>query len=366
MKKENEVRLYAKLKNGQIRQWSIWSEKDYIYMDYGVLGGESVTDSEHVLVGLATRTLEEQIQSRINSRANKKIDSGYVYSLKDAKENVRTNALGYKRPSKCLPWNTAKKTFPYSVTYIQRKLDGHHCNIVNDNGKLVAYSSNGKVIDTIHEILSSIEVPVGRTIEGELYHHGTPLQTISSWVKKRQENTKLLEYIIYDIDLKTCYSDRIKVLNSLKIIDSKYCKIHKTDLVIGKFNVLPLIKKEVHDGYEGLVMRPTGFAHADGTRSKGCIKVKPIHFEGEFAIDDEFLVVNILSSEDGWARLQCETEEGKKFMVSCHGNMGYKTYVLKNKNDFINKHVEIEFAGYTKSKIPQHPVAKRWREKFDE
>lgn len=366
MSKKNRTDLFSKSSTGAIWQWSIWSENDWIYMDYGVIGGESRTDSEHVPLGLATRTLEEQIISRINSRISKKLDSGYVRSIKEAKENKRTNSLGYKRPSKCVPWNSAKKSFPFTQTYSQRKLDGHHCNIVNDDGVYVAYSSNGKIIDTIPEILDSIVIPNGRTIEGELYHHGTILQTISSWVKRRQENTKLLKLVVYEIDCEGDYSERLKELKRLQIKNKNFVEIHHTDLLVGKFDVLPLIKKEVESGYEGLVLRPIGFPHSDGKRTKGAIKVKPIHFKGEFAIDDEFLVVDVLSSKDGWGRLKCDNGRGKTFFVSAPGTIAQKTEVLKNKENYIHKHVEIEFAGWTKSKIPQHPVAIRFREKHEE
>lgn len=365
--RNNETTLYAKDSRNNIRQWTIWSEDQYIYMDYGVLGGESITDHEHVPCGLSTRTIEEQIESRINSRVNKKKDSGYVCSIEEAKSEKRTNSLGYKMSSKCMPWNKAKKDFRYEMTYLQTKLDGHHCSIVNDDGVKIAYSSSGKIIDTIPEIVNSIDVPNGRTIEGELYHHGTPLQTISSWVKKRQKETLNLKFVVYEIDIPFIgYGERIEHLKRLKINDSRFVKIHKTDLLIGRFNVLTLIKQEVERGYEGLVLRPHDEPYTEGKRNRGAIKVKPIHFKGEFAIDDEFLVVDILSSKDGYARLKCETEDGKVFFVLCHGTNEYKAHVYKNKHDYTLKHIEIEFAGYSKSKIPLHGVAKRWREKFDE
>lgn len=363
---DNRVDLFSKCKNEQIRRWSIWSEEDYIYMDYGVLGGETQTDNEHIPMGLSTRTLEEQIQSRINSRVNKKIDQGYVHSIEDARNNIRTNALGYPRSSKCKAFNKVKN-FPYGKVYSQRKLDGHHCTIINDDGTYVAYSSSGKIIDTIPEILASIEIPVGRLIEGELYHHGTILQTISSWVKRRQENTLKLKFVVYEVNLSDVgYGERLRFLNNLKIHNKNFVEIHKTDLLIGEFNVLPLIKQEVEKGYEGLVLRPDDNSYASFEKTDACIKVKPIHFKGEFAIDDEFLVVRILSSKDGWAILVCVTDKGKEFRVSAPGSMPEKTEVLRNKENYIHKHVEIEFAGWTKRKVPQHPVALRWREKFEE
>lgn len=363
--KENLRTLYAKGKgDDKILVWSIWSEGNKIFMEHGTLYGETVQSSEVVTHGLSTRTLEEQILSRINSRTNKKKDVGYVESLEAARENDRRNALGYKRPAKCQPYNEVDGRFRhYSYVGIQKKLNGHHACVVNDNGKLVMYSSNGKVIDTMPEVLEDIEIPVGSTIEGELYHHGAQLQTISSWVRRRQDGTHNLTYHIYDIDMHESYMERLDVLRSLKLNDR--CVVLDTDFVYGEVNLEPLLKDAIEKKFEGLVLRLDGFPHEDGVRSKGLIKVKPRHFK-KFRVDDEFLVVNIFSSADGWARLQCETEEGKKFIVSCHGDIPYKTSVLKDKGKYIGKHVRVEFESYTKDKVPFHPVALEWREKFDE
>ena len=95
------------------------------------------------------------------------------------------------------------------------------------------------------------------------------------------------------------------------------------------------------------------------------IKVKPRHFKN-FLVDDEFLVVDILPSKDNWARLVCETEEGKRFKVSCHGTIEYKTFVLERKDLYIGKHIRAEFESYTKAKVPFHGVALYWRDKFEE
>lgn len=361
----NKTTLYSKSAHGKLRFWEIWSEGDIIYMEYGNIDGESIINEEHIPCGLANRTLEEQINLRINSRINKKKDEGYVESKEDALNNIKTNSLGFKKPAKCHSWNKYGHKFPFSTTYIQHKLDGHHCNIICIDGKNIAYSSNGKIIDTIPEILQSIEIPEGMVIEGELYSHGTPLQTISSWVRRRQDNTKKLHYFIYDIDLQECYSRRFELLNQLKI-NNEFCSIMPSKIITGNFDVNKYMKAALEERYEGLVLRSIGFPHMDGKRSKGMLKVKSIHFKGEFAMDDEFLVVNILSSVDGFARLQCETIDGNKFMVLCHGTHEYKKHVLENKKEFLFRHVRIEYSGWTKDKKPFHPVALEWREKFEE
>jgi DNA ligase-1 len=363
IKKENFCELFGKDAKEKIRVWRIWSEDNFIFMETGLLDGEKIIFDEEVEEGLASRTLEEQILSRINSRINKKIDSGYLKSLEDAKNNVRTNSLGFKKPAKCSRYDQQKNKIPYDKTFVQPKLDGHHCNIICDSGVNIAYSSNGKIIDSIPELLANIKLKEGELVEGELYCHGVPLQTISSWVKKKQKESEQLRFYAYDYASEECYSKR---LERLKEIDFGYqAEVLETDLFYGKFYVDKLLEERIQQGYEGLVLRLLNFPHESGKRSKGLIKVKPMHF-GEFKIDDEFLVVDIISSKDGWAILVCETEEGKQFKVSCHGTFEYKTEVYQNRDDYFGKHIRIEYAGLTKDKKPFHPVAICWREKFEE
>jgi len=359
--RENFRELFCKDAGGRIRFWSIWNEDNIIYMEHGQVDGESVCSDEIVDDGLAGRTLEEQVLSRIESRYNKKVDAGYVPDIRKAEKDERTNGLGFKRPAKCSAYNGSNGRFyAEGWTGIQKKLNGHHANVVNDNGTLKMYSSNGKIIDTMPELLEGLELPEDRTIEGELYCHGIPLQTISSWVKRRQPDSHRIEYHIYDICGTGRYQDRFSELQSMKMNDR--CKVVHTDFVTGEFNLEPLLKSAIDNKFEGLVLRLDGFGHMAGRRTKALVKVKPRHFKN-FRVDDEFLVVNIFSSKDGWARLQCETEEGKKFMVSCHGDIPYKTHVLEHKSNFIGKHIRCEFESYTKDKVPFHPVALEWREK---
>lgn len=357
--------LYAKDSKQLIREWSIWSDGESIHIESGLLGGNLVHTSEDVHFGLAGRTREEQIQMRINSRVNKKKDSGYVESLEQARENVRTNSLGFLKPAKCSRFDQEMNRIPYTETFVQPKLDGHHCSIVNSNGELIAFSSNGKIIDSIDHILDGMIIPVGALVEGELYHHGTPLQTISSWVKRKQEGTKNLHFYCYDYAHPGCYSERYEILKHV-IEYGDNASFLETLFFIGEFSVLDVVKEYTEQGYEGAILRLAGYSHEPGKRSKGLVKCKPMHFDGAFKIDDEFLVVNISPSKDGWAILHCETEIGVTFRVSAPGSMKEKEFVYSNRNEYIGKHVRIEFSAWTKDKKPFHPVAIEWREKFEE
>lgn len=363
MKKENFCELFAKDSKEKIRVWRIWHEGNIIFTESGLLDGEKIIFEEEIEEGLASRTLEEQILLRINSRKNKKIDSGYVENLEDAKNNVRTNSLGFLKPAKCSRYDQQKNKIPFDKTFVQPKLDGHHCNIVCKDGVNIAYSSNGKIIDSVPALVADIRLKEGELIEGELYHHGTPLQTISSWVKRKQKESEQLRFYAYDYASEECYSERLKRLQEINF--GFYAEVLKTDLVMGKFNVDKVLEHSIQEGYEGLVLRLINYPHEAGKRSKGIIKVKPMHF-GNFKIDDEFLVIDIEKSKDGWAILVCETEEGKHFKVSAHGSFEEKRKVYEERESYFGKHIRIEYAGLTKDKKPFHPVAVCWREKFEE
>lgn len=359
--------LYAKDSKGKLRVWSIWSEDKQICMEYGTEDGETITNSEPVLFGLANRTPEEQIQMRINSRVNKKKDAGYTESRDDALSNKRTNTLGYPRPMNAKAI-TNKRQVP-NEWFIQFKYNGHRCMIINDSGNIVSYSKGGKLIETIPEILEEVrDLPEGIVLDGELYKHGVPLQTISSWVRRRQPDTLKLKFKCFDANIDgLTFRERNKFLKGLDFLSGKgRCKYVRTRFVKGEFDVEKYFVESLKKKYEGLMLKNPDALYQDGKRSSDVLKVKKRSLGKKFIIDDEFLVVNIKASKDKWAILVCETEQGIQFSVSCPGDVPEKTRVLKNKDYYIGKHVRVEFEGYTKGKKPVEAVAIDWREKQNE
>lgn len=358
---KNLTKLYAKDNNGRLRIWMIFSEGRTVYIKHGVEGGSLKDDNFIVDFGFQNRSVDEQIILRINSRLNKKIDEGYTKSREDAINNIRTNALGYKRTAKAATYPNRKRFIPWNQTYIQKKYDGNHMNIININGKKTGYTTGGKLIKNVEEIIDGIQVPMGRILEGELYHHGTPLETIQEWIGTKSSNTDRLTYIFYDIDLENCYSERLKILKS--IVHNERSMLAPTDLIFGEIDLKPLMSQSLKDGYEGLILRLINFPHEPGKRSSGVIKVKQNHFK-EFNVDDEFLILDIISSADGWAILICETDKGNIFRVSAPGTVAQKTKAYEEKEKYIGLHVRVDFVYYTKkSKVPFQPVATQYREK---
>ena len=245
--------------------------------------------------------------------------------------------------------------------FLQYKYDGNRCLITKQKGQVFAYSRNGKLIDSIDHILEvAKDIPEGTTLDGELYHHGTPLQTIRSWIARNQAESNSLVYMCYDIITDDSYHKRHRTIQNLNL--SHPIILAKTELITPlKLAIEPLsdrLKLAIDDGYEGLIARDAGTAkvpYADGKRSAQLIKIKEW-------LDSEFQVVDISASTDNWAILHMKSDNGKTFRASAPGSMADKGDVLYKKSDYIGRTVTLKYAYLTKEGIPFHPVAVAWRE----
>ncbi len=352
----DKVTMYKRSNSGGIVQWSIWqSEHDLIEMEYGAVGGEMTQSNEVVNFGLASRTKQEQIKSRINSRLNKKIDSGYVCDISEVREKA-TNLIGKPKPMLAYRFDKFKGSIPPD-SYVQYKYDGNRCMITNDCGKITAYSRNGKLISSIDHILNDIRIPAGVTVDGELYCHGESLQTIVSWIKRKQDGTKSIKYIMYDIVDSSCYKKRLMMIRSIYENSGKNISLAVT-IPLGNEDISTMLSCAIEIGYEGLIIRIPGFPYEDGKRSKSLIKVKAWR-------DDEFKVIKISKSKDGWAILHLQSL-GKSFTVTSPGTHQEKEECYTNRDLYIYRMVKIAYANLTKDGIPFHPVALCWRNKSEE
>lgn len=344
---------------GQVLVWSIEIEDDELRMDFGTLGCEIQTKYEAVEEN-SVRDIEEQLASRLQSRINKKLDKGYCKTVEEARENIGANLLGYYKPMLAAKYKASSLAKKFRA-YCQRKYDGNRCLVTNDGGTLFAYSRNGKPITTIQHILDELTIPEGDTIDGELYHHGTPLGRIRGWISKNQPETKLLTYMIYDVVDDADFEERYNYLckNIKAGANSEIVETWEIDSdEIGLY-----FRAEQAAGFEGLMLRFAGPYECD-KRSKNLVKVKTWGSEG--FEDEEFLVVDIIPSKDGWARLACTTKDGTKFRTSAPGTMAQKHEVMWNAANYIGRNVRCQYPVATEYGKPFHAVAIEWREKAHE
>lgn len=345
--------LYIVDNKQQLREWSIEEYDDGFMIRHGVVGGSLQEKFEQVLEGKVNRDVYEQIELQMNSRINKQIDRGYVESIEEAKRHRATNAIGQKKPMLAQKYSDVLVSFNQPV-YVQRKYDGNRCIIHNKNGEIIAYSRNGKPISSISHIIDNMHIPVGMSVDGELYAHGYKLQEIVSWIKRKQEDTLKLKYHAYDIMLQKPFDERFNILSKNVFSDNDTFEIVDTYAVGTKDALVDYHSRFRSEGFEGTIIRTNNSGYEDGKRSKSLIKMKDWN-------DAEFLVIDVIPSKDQWARLICAMPDGNTFRVTAPGTMYEKEEVLLNKENYIGKCVTVEYAYLTEDGIPFHPIAKCWR-----
>jgi len=360
------TQLYTRDHKGEIRTWIISSDPitQTITTEHGLLHGAKQTKTEKV-IPKAARTLEEQITLQVNSKISKKRDKGYTDYVPSTETEI-TNQLGTHKPMLAQRLDKqSPKTLDLSDVILQPKLDGNRCMITKQNGIVFAYSRNGKVIpadlshitDPLQPILSE-----GMTLDGELYCHGETLQTIVSWIKKTRPETKRLMFHVYDLvtddpyqiranDLMTLFPNTI-ALPSIQLL----VNYHATS---GMDEITQYHKNILSQGFEGTIIRLNTTGYEVGKRSKSLLKLKSF-------MDDEYPVINIHESKDGWAILECLLPNSDTFRVTAPGTIEEKIHVLNNSHSYLGQMVHVEYANLTKDGIPFHPVATHFRNKHEE
>ena len=350
------MKLYIKDNKGAIRQWEIGQDDQDIVIRYGQLNGSIQEKREYIPYGKVNRTVQEQIDLQINSRISRQRDRGYVDTIEEAKKGA-TNRLGFAKPM--LAQKLDRSNADLSNVYLQHKLDGNRCLITKQNGKVIPYSRNGKIIaaDLTH-ITDGLALKEGQTIDGELYKHGKSLQTIVSWIKRNQEDTKKLHFHAYDLMEDEDYLTRMH--NMIDIIgDHESVTPVPTIKASGIDQINRHHKHWLDMGYEGTIIRLPDYGYEAGKRSKSLLKLKTF-------LDNEFMIVDILESKDGWGILECQLDNGKTFRVTAPGTMEDKIEVLDNAEFYIGEWVKVEYAQLTKDGVPFHPVAIMFRNTKEE
>jgi ATP-dependent DNA ligase len=344
------ITRYKVTATGAIQQWSVLEHCDGVHILYGRLGGALQEQFEIIKTNKSGRSIEEQVNSRAQSRINKQLDKGYCYSIEEARLSVGLNASKLLKPMLAQQLKNSKVDF--KDCFIQYKYNGHRCLIMGTEEGPIAYSRNGKQINTIKHITDSIDIPPGTILDGELYVHGMALQDAGSLIRKIQPGNDKLDYIIYDTILNQNYVRRLEKIMEYEYV-SECVKVAPT-IFPDVIDIDANLHSAIEMGYEGLILRTNDCGYEAGKRSKSLIKVKKW-------LDDEFLVTNVFASKDEWAILECICY-GKYFKVSAPGTLEQKTEILCNKDNYIGRMVNVEFFEWTNDGVPFHPVAKYFRD----
>lgn len=330
-------------------------------------------------IGRANETTPyQQATLEAHSRINNQLDKGYVVD-KPAWTDAVTNQLGQLKPMLAQPLDKVAKHLDFKHCFIQPKLDGFRCLAHRGEGdQLIMYTRNGKEIDTLPHIrdrLLAIMKP-GDHFDGELYIHGTPLQTIASRVKRAQPDSVYVEYWVYDMvildDFYPCRLDTLRERFNAWIAttqppfdgdDYPNCVVQvATEKIETMAQAQGWFKYWREINFEGAILRWGLAPYQDGKRSKHLVKLKKF-------IDEEFIVVDIVpgktvslnGNEVTPGIAICKMLHGQQFRCPLPGDMKERQMQLRSKEIYVGKALTVKFANLTPDGVPFHPVGLRWR-----
>ncbi len=198
-------------------------------------------------------------------------------------------------------------------------------------------------------------------LDGELYHHGWPLQRIASAVSWNREEPSTatidIEYHVFDFVVDLPMSDRAEALNQFS---SVYPHVVPTHLISSKSSAEHYYTRWKRQGYEGMIYRqtdaPYGFLDRCGNKENRwdyMIKRK------DFA-SDEFTIVGVKEEYDQFSRpkdrcgaLVLETETGQTFSAGSGLSDEQRHRYWRERP--IGLLATIEFEIYSEGGVPLQP-----------
>ncbi len=379
--------LFAKDKNGKVKQWKIHVEDHGSYSrivySYGYINGKQIEYKLDVNsgknIGKKNETTHfEQACSDARSRWEKKqnIDK-YVDNLlteedeKEVKDQVEENDEIIPSPMLAQDFNKHSKKIKYPC-YIQPKLDGYRC--VYTNGKM--YSRNGKEYaimygSKVHKELLMLEEQYkkeGKTIvlDGELYVHNDlkfEQYGVLRKIKKSAQDEAVvnsMEYHVYDIINEESFGQRLQKMKKLFKNNQQLKFVRKVDTLIcnsiddvNKYNEFFL-----EENYEGSMIRNSDGLYKQKYRSYDLQKYKKFD-DAEFIIVDYTLENDVLGKNDSPVVWICETSDRKPFNVPSKGTREERTELFKNGRKYIGKMLSVQYFGLTSDGVPRFPKSLR-------
>lgn len=325
-----------------------------------VMGGALIAHVDPVVTNGSGRSIEQQLELEVNSRISRQRDKGYKSSVEEAQLGS-TNQMGLVNPMLAQKITDVRLTQSHfdGGAYVQYKYDGHRCLITKQGGEMLAYSRRGKPITTVPHVLEVYEsiLQDGDTVDGELYIHGQPLQSLSSLIKREQPESRHLRHMWYDMVSPKPYSARRELMGMLfENMRPGGVTMAPTARVTKMAQVYEHFREAKARGYEGSMLRLSIAGYQDAKRAEQLLKVKERD-------DCEVTTVGARRSSQGWAVLRVRMDSGVEFDISAPGSVAEKTEVLTNYEwKYHNKRLTIEYANLTSDGVPFHAVATRWRE----
>ena len=350
--------LYGLDKSGKYKVWSIWTEGHELYIMHGSENGKMQTKCENIQgknIGRSNETSpEQQAELEAMSRYRKQLDKGYREDKEDLKEldTLPMLAADYLKQGHRIQY----------PCYGSPKMDGVRCLAIRHSDSVELKSRGGKqyIVPHIQSQLFSV-MKEGDIWDGELYIHGKYLEEIVSAVKKYNDLTPEIEFIIFDIVKDEAYEDRLIKMQAFRrytlscvaaasIDVLEFCELQDEDHMKQKH------KEYVDRGFEGCMLRNFEGKYESGKRSADLQKYK------EFS-DAEFQIVDVHSDKDGGAVFVVQNIFADNQFNVVGGSHEQRKIWLQQKESLVGKWVTVKYQTlYKDTKIPQFPTLVCFRE----
>lgn len=344
----DKVTLYGLNKNDSFKQWSIWTVEGSLFIEHGQEGGKLQLKEEKVKgknIGRSNETSDaDQAEFEANSRINKQIDKGYRADKGELEELPLLPMLAndYLKQGHRIKY----------PCWVSDKLDGVRCLAIHTEDGVVLKSRGGKLYDVKHiQDQLNVSMQVGEIWDGELYIHGKYLEEIVSAVKKPNDMTKDLWFVVFDVVNDKAF---IKRLQDIVAIHGRTMSQQVDSIVYSLVNCEQEMKVAHKDcvsrGYEGIMLRNADGLYESGKRSADLQKYK------EF-LDEEFEIVAVGKDKNDNAVLCVfDPTAGETFTV-CYGDFEERKNQLENWKTYIGKKLTVKYqTRYKDSKLPQFPT----------
>ena len=382
--------LFGESSLGKRKMWSVSvAERDgtgVITVTHGYEDGKKVVNDRVVTAGKnlgkknATTPVTQAI-SEAESLWNKKRDAGYAATAGAGEAAATTTTAAATAPisggagaettsTAAVPlpmlaqdYNKRAKNMSFPCL-AQRKLDGVRCVAISGRG---LFSRNGKASSPhlTHIVAEINRLPVGTTLDGELYSDDLTFQEIVGLVKKGTlktgdaEKMAKIHLCVYDTIRDGTNADRNAWLQTLFTSNSFSALRLLPSVACGSLDdVKTLHAQYVAEGYEGLILRNLTGLYKVGHRSTDLQKYK------EF-MDSEYPVISFKEGdgvEKGCVIWVCRTPKGQEFAVRPRGTHEERIEAFKAGASRIGQSLTVRYQELTTDGIPRFPVGMAFRD----
>lgn len=368
--------LYKLTSTGKVQEWTITTIGHTITTVYGLADGKKQIATEEITVGKNVGKANETTpieQAEVEAKATweKKLKSGYVQNIDDAKSGKTDKIIaGGISPMLAHKHSEQGHKILYPA-FAQPKLDGHRCIAVINNGVCTLWSRTRKQIHSMPHIVAALEKAfAGKTlvIDGELYNHDyrEKFEELTSKIRQTKPvpGHEVVQYWIYDLAGDGDFYQRTQLLNNYALSGGfGQAKTGNPLVLVATFVVddeADLTEKFqifLDHGYEGAMVRNARGKYKN-SRSYDLQKVKDFQ-------DAEFEIVDVVPGTGHMhdkGIFVCVTDSGEEFKAKMVGPLDSLCKYLDNKNDYIGEWLTVKFQKYSAKGVPVFGVGMRIRE----